>query len=160
MQHSPRLQSGYPASASGRCCALPAANPPRPHAHALTSKGRDIAHDLRVEIDRRRLGRRSLPREVIAAEVWRDLFPTDDREVERSGLAYFSYRLDSSAIGRPETPSDLDDLISLSWLRLENICDPCPRHDPAAALSELSPRGVECSLGVTSTTTRTTKGRS
>jgi uncharacterized glyoxalase superfamily metalloenzyme YdcJ len=78
---------------------------------ALTTAGRDLYEQLLGEVDgRMREADAGIPRQDVAAEVWRERLPATERELARQGLAFFTYRLADA--GAP--PTDARDLHALT----------------------------------------------
>jgi uncharacterized glyoxalase superfamily metalloenzyme YdcJ len=111
---------------------------------ALTPRGRDLYERLVTEVDDRlrAAGDGAPPRQDVAASVWRDRLPADERELERQGLGYFTYHLVDAELA-VRTGASLEALLAAGAVVAEPIVyeDFLPRSAAGIFASNLSGAG-------------------
>lgn len=106
---------------------------------ALSSSGRVRYEQLVQAVDRVVVEDPGRPRSEIAAAVWNAGMPNTYRELERQGLAQFTYRV-ADAVPAGAAPHTRDELIDHGWLHIEPIVyeDFLPRSAAGIFSSNLS----------------------
>lgn len=97
---------------------------------ALTPTGRDRYDAAMREIDARASAEPDRPRADIAHDVWAERMPRTEAELERDGLAYFTYSLDADGT-RVATPIVYEDFLprSAAGIFQSNLKDAGRRDD-------------------------------
>lgn len=111
---------------------------------ALTAAGRQVYDCAMVEIDRRLAEAPRSSRQEVGPQVWAEHFPRTEAELDKRGLAFFTYHPGAS---RPsgQAPSDLAALVSGGWLVPDPIVyeDFLPRSAAGIFQSNLSGAGTK-----------------
>lgn len=109
---------------------------------ALTRAGREEYDRVTALVDHACASRPELARQIVAADVWSDQFPTDERDWHDRGLAFFRYAADPVAGTGLTRPRDLAEALSLGWVRIEPIVyeDFLPRSAAGIFASNLTSR--------------------
>lgn len=110
---------------------------------ALTPAGRAAYDAALTEVDRRMDGREPADKQDVMRQVWAETFPNTERDLDRAGLGFFTYRVADGA-GAPESDSDLDTLLDAGVLIAEPIVyeDFLPRSAAGIFQSNLTDAGT------------------
>jgi uncharacterized glyoxalase superfamily metalloenzyme YdcJ len=113
---------------------------------ALTPRGRELYDQLVVEVDQRRSSADGAqrPRVEVAAEVWREHLPRDERNFAVQGLAFFTYRVRPGATVHTADGGTVEDLVVCGDLVPEPIVyeDFLPRSAAGIFQSNLTDEGT------------------